>query len=91
MYTLVYNKYFVDEAYDALVIRPAVEGSSKLLWRGVDTGLIDAAVNGVGTQARGIGSALRLLQSGSIRTYAAWVVVGSVVAIVAFVFFGGAR
>jgi NADH-quinone oxidoreductase subunit L len=91
LYTLVYNKYFVDEAYDAAVVRPVVEGSSSLLWRGVDVGVIDGAVNGVGTRACGAGAVLRLLQSGNIRSYAAWVVWGSVLAIVAFAFVGGAR
>jgi NADH-quinone oxidoreductase subunit L len=91
LYTLVYNKYFVDEVYDTTVVRPLVEGSSSLLWRGVDVGLIDGAVNGVGTRARGTGAVLRLLQSGNIRSYAAWVVWGSVLAVVAFVLVGGMR
>ncbi len=39
LYTLVYNKYFVDEAYDATVVEPLVEGSRTVLWRGVDAGL----------------------------------------------------
>jgi NADH-quinone oxidoreductase subunit L len=91
LYRLVYNKYFVDEVYDAAVVQPLVEGSSSVLWRGVDAGLIDASVNGVGSYARGAGSVLRLLQSGNIRSYAGWVVWGSVLALVAFVFFGGVR
>ena len=78
-YTLVYNKYFVDEVYNAVVVQPLVAISRTVLWRGVDAGLIDGTVNGVGTRSRGIGSILRLLQSGNIRTYAAWVVLGSIV------------
>ena len=91
LYRLVYNKYFVDEAYDAVLVKPLVAGSTDILWRGVDVGVIDAAVNGVGTQARGIGSIVRLVQSGSIRSYAAWVVWGSLLAILAFALAGGAR
>ena len=91
LYRLVYGKYFVDELYDSAVVRPIVEGSSTVLWRGVDVGLIDGAVAGVGAWARSVGSGLRLIQSGNIRSYAAWVVWGSVVAILAMVFFGGAR
>ena len=83
LYTLVYNKYFVDEIYDATVVKPLVDGSRTVLWKGVDAGLIDGIVNGVGTHARGIGSVLRLLQSGNIRSYATWVLFGSVVLIVA--------
>jgi NADH-quinone oxidoreductase subunit L len=91
LYKLVYNKYFVDEVYDAAVVKPLVSGSRTVLWRGVDAGLIDGSVNGVGTRARGIGSILRLLQSGNIRSYAAWVVLGSVVVLLAIGLAGGGR
>ena len=91
LYRLVYRKYFVDEIYDAAVVAPIVEGSRTVLWRDVDVGLIDSAVDGLGVWSRSVGSALRLIQSGNIRSYAAWVVWGSVVAILAMVFFGGAR
>src|SRR6185312_10870956 len=74
LYRLVYNKYFVDEIYDAAVVKPVVQGSRTVLWKGVDAGLIDGSVNGVGALAQGVGGILRLLQSGSIRAYAAWVV-----------------
>jgi NADH-quinone oxidoreductase subunit L len=77
-YRLVYNKYFVDELYDVAVVAPVVEGSTSVLWKGVDQSVIDGAVNGVGYQSKGIGAILRLLQSGNIRSYATWVVVGSV-------------
>jgi NADH-quinone oxidoreductase subunit L len=91
LYTLVYNKYFVDEAYDAAVVEPLVEGSRTVLWRGIDAGLIDGTVNGVGRRSRGVGSILRLIQSGNIRSYAAWVVLGSIVLLIAVGFAGGLR
>jgi NADH-quinone oxidoreductase subunit L len=91
LYTLVYNKYFVDEAYDATVVEPLLEGSRTVLWRGVDAGLIDGTVNGVGSRSRGIGSILRLAQSGNIRSYAAWVVLGSIILLLAVGFAGGLR
>ena len=47
LYKLVYNKYFVDEIYDAAVVKPTVEGSRAVLWRGVDVAIIDGVVNGV--------------------------------------------
>ncbi len=90
-YTLVYNKYYVDEIYNAVVVQPLVAISRTVLWRGVDAGLIDGTVNGVGTRSRGIGSILRLLQSGNIRTYAAWVVLGSIVVLIAIGFAGATR
>jgi NADH-quinone oxidoreductase subunit L len=88
-YTLVYNKYFVDEIYDATVVRPLVGGSRIVLWKGVDAGLIDGIVNGVGARCRDVGSVLRLLQSGNIRSYATWVLFGSVALLVAMGLWGG--
>jgi NADH-quinone oxidoreductase subunit L len=91
LYTLIYNKYFVDEIYAATIVNPVVNGSRDVLWKGVDAGLIDGAANGVGDRAQEIGGALRLLQSGNIRSYAAWVLFGSVVVIVAMGIAGGVR
>jgi hypothetical protein len=45
----------------------------------------------VGRRARGIGSVLRLAQSGNIRSYATWVLLGSVCALIALGAFGGLR
>jgi NADH-quinone oxidoreductase subunit L len=83
LYTLILNKYYVDEIYDATVVDPVIGGSSSVLWKGIDVGVIDRAVNGVGSEARGMGSILRMLQSGSIRNYATWVVFGSVLLVAA--------
>jgi NADH-quinone oxidoreductase subunit L len=91
LYTLIYNKYFVDELYDATVISPVVDGSRQLLWRVGDMRVIDGAVNGIGATARGIGNILRRVQSGYIRNYAAWVLAGSLLAIAILAFRGGTR
>jgi NADH-quinone oxidoreductase subunit L len=91
LYRLVYNKYFVDEAYQAAVVDPIVNGSRSVLWKGVDAGIIDGAVNGVGNRARGIGGVLRMMQSGNIRSYATWVAFGSVLIILAMTLGGGIR
>jgi NADH-quinone oxidoreductase subunit L len=88
-YRVLYNKYYVDEAYDAVIVHPIRDGSSGLLWKIVDAGLIDGAVNGVGALAREIGGGLRTVQSGYIRRYAAWVVLGSIVLVAAVTFWGG--
>jgi NADH-quinone oxidoreductase subunit L len=81
----------VDELYDAAVVNPLVSGSRTVLWKGVDAGLIDGAVNGVGSRAQGFGSILKLLQSGNIRSYATWVLFGSVLVIVAIGIAGGVK
>jgi NADH-quinone oxidoreductase subunit L len=91
VYTLVYNKYFIDELYDTTIVNPTVEGSRLVLWKGMDAGLIDGIVNGIGARSKEVGSVLRLLQSGNIRSYAAWVLFGSVLLIVAMGMAGGIR
>jgi NADH-quinone oxidoreductase subunit L len=79
IYTLLLNKYYVDEIYDALIVQPIKGISSLLLWKGIDAALIDGAVNGVGGMVRGSSSSLRKLQTGSIRAYAASLFLGVVV------------
>ncbi len=92
VYTLVLNKYYVDELYSKVIVKP-LEGVSRLiLWRGVDEGLIDTGlVNGLGRLVRGWGSLFRRLQSGSIRNYATWVLAGSLLVIVVLGLLGGTR
>ena len=90
-YKLFYNKYFVDEAYDAVIVHPLRDGSSSVLWKGVDARIIDGAVNGTGSLMRAIGGGLREMQSGYIRRYAAWVVLGSVAIIAVVSFWGGVK
>jgi NADH-quinone oxidoreductase subunit L len=91
LYKLVLNKYFVDEAYNGAVVQPLIQGSRTVLWRFVDVTVIDGTVNGVGKRSRGVGNILRLLQSGNIRNYAAWVVFGSVILLIAIGLSGGWR
>jgi len=94
LYTLVYNKYFVDEIYDAAVVKPLVGGSRVVLWKGFDAGLIDGMVNGIGARAKGIGGVLRLAQSGNTRSYATWIAFGGVLVIfgmAAMIVLGGLR
>jgi NADH-quinone oxidoreductase subunit L len=78
VHTLLLNKYYVDEIYDAVIVQPIKRLSTVGLWRGADAGLIDGAVNGVGIAVRGSSAALRRVQTGSVRTYAAGIFVGVV-------------
>jgi NADH-quinone oxidoreductase subunit L len=91
LYRLVYDKYRVDEAYDAAIVSPLIGGSRAMLWKGLDAGIVDGAVNGVGTLARIIGGILRRLQTGNIRSYATWVVLGCVLVVLMMGFAGGVR
>ena len=79
MYRLLLNKYYVDEVYDTAVVKPIRTASEHVLWQGVDVGVIDGAVNGTAL-AVGTGSGvLRRLQTGSVRAYAASLLLGVVV------------
>jgi NADH-quinone oxidoreductase subunit L len=78
LYLLLLNKYYVDEIYAALIVRPLLWISTNVFWHVVDEGLIDGTVNGTATVARDSGSQARKLQSGNTRSYAAWVILGAV-------------
>ncbi len=92
VYTLVFNKYYVDEFYSGVIVKPLEAISRVVLWRGVDEGVIDTGlVNGLGRVVRGWGGLFRRLQSGSIRNYATWVLAGSVLVIFVIGLFGGGR
>jgi NADH-quinone oxidoreductase subunit L len=77
-YGLVLHKYYVDELYNAAIIRPLLWISTNVLWHGLDETVIDGTVNGVARVARESGSELREIQSGNARSYATWVVIGAV-------------
>ncbi len=77
------HKYYVDEAYDAVIVRPVHGFSRSVLAAGIDRGLIDKAlVEGAGWKIwqRGFGALGSRLQSGRVGTYA-WVLLVGVVAV----------
>jgi NADH-quinone oxidoreductase subunit L len=91
IYLLVLHKYYVDEGYGAVFIKPLLALSTVVFWRGVDQGIIDGLVNGAGTSSKSIGNELRRMQSGNIRSYAAWVAIGSAAVIVFMIWLGVSR
>jgi NADH-quinone oxidoreductase subunit L len=84
MYSILVNKYYVDEMYDTTIVRPVVEASREFLWKFIDVLMIDGAVNGVGHLVRGSAGGLRQMQTGYVRTYAAWILLGGVLVVVWF-------
>ena len=86
VYKTLLNKYYVDEFYDAVVIKPLMWISTNVLWKIVDVAGIDGAVNGIARGATDVGDAVRHTQSGNTRSYAVWVVIGALV-VIAIVFF----
>jgi NADH-quinone oxidoreductase subunit L len=91
LYTTVVNKYYIDELYAALFVKPLIDGSTTILWHGVDQGIIDATVNESATVAREVSDEARHMQSGNLRSYAGWVAAGGAVVIAYMVWMGVTR
>jgi NADH-quinone oxidoreductase subunit L len=91
IYTLVLHKYYVDEGYGAILVRPLLALSTTVFWRGVDQNIIDGLVNGAGSASKGVGGELRRMQSGNIRSYAAWVAIGGAAVLAYMIWLGVSR
>jgi NADH-quinone oxidoreductase subunit L len=85
VHRLLLNKYYVDEVYDATIVQPIRITSENGLWKIVDVQVIDGAVNGLARLVGACGGGMRLLQTGSVRAYAASLFLG-VVAILGYYF-----
>jgi NADH-quinone oxidoreductase subunit L len=74
VHKLLFNKYWVDEIYGALILKP-VHSLAILLWRVVDELIIDTLfVNGAAFTVELTGDVLRFIQTGNVRNYALAVV-----------------
>ncbi len=78
VYLLVYNKWYFDELYDAIFVRPAF-WLARNLWRIGDATLIDGAPNGLAEVASGSSRQVVKIQTGSIAVYAFVMLIGVVV------------
>jgi NADH-quinone oxidoreductase subunit L len=75
---LLYRKYYVDEIYDAVIVRPLVWLSRAVLWKTVDQGVVDgAAVNGTAKLSRGLGWLGSRLQTGQVGVYVVLFLIGA--------------
>jgi NADH-quinone oxidoreductase subunit L len=90
LYQAVVHKYYVDEIYATLFVKPLVDGSTRILWHGVDQGVIDAAINDTADGARHVSDAARHMQSGNLRSYAGWVAAGGAL-VIAYMIWVGVR
>jgi len=89
IYTTVLNKYYVDELYAAIFVKPLIDGSTKLLWHGIDRDIIDATLDSSAESAEHVSDTVRHMQSGNIRSYAGWISVGAAALVVYMVWTGG--
>jgi NADH-quinone oxidoreductase subunit L len=76
------NKWYVDELYRAVVVRP-LELISRFFWKGVDA-VIDGIAATLGFVVRGFGDLLRFFQTGNVRNYALMFFIG-VIVFIAFI------
>jgi NADH-quinone oxidoreductase subunit L len=75
---VLYNKYYVDELYDRIIVKPLIGFSRRVLWNTVDQGVIDgAAVNGSAGLSRALGWIGSRLQSGQVGVYVVFFLVGA--------------
>ena len=88
LYRAVANKYYVDELYALLFVNPVIDGSTTILWHGVDQGVIDATVNNSADSARHVSDNIRHMQSGNLRSYAGWVAAGGALVIAYMIWMG---
>jgi NADH-quinone oxidoreductase subunit L len=75
-YALLWNKYYVDEVYDAVVVNPIKKGSDVLLWKWIDIGIIDGIVNGSAKIIAIVSGQMRKVQVGVVQAYAVAIVAG---------------
>jgi NADH-quinone oxidoreductase subunit L len=78
VYQFLLNKWYIDELYDAVIVRP-LKAFAMFLWRIVDVGIIDGAVNGVAYGIGAISQRLRHIQTGLVANYALAIALGMVI------------
>jgi NADH-quinone oxidoreductase subunit L len=82
LYALLSGKYWIDELYAAVVVRPLEVVSRVVLFRGVDSTLIDGTTRVTAASAMGAGGIVRRMQSGNIRSYAGWIAFGAAIVLI---------
>ncbi len=78
LHRILFNKYYVDEAYDAVVVNPLQKGSERILWKGIDVGVIDWLVNASARLVGFLSRTVRVVQTGIAQSYALVFVLGVV-------------
>jgi NADH-quinone oxidoreductase subunit L len=82
LYYVVLHKYYVDEIYAAVIVKPLIAISTLIFWQGIDRDIIDATLDGSADGAREVSDTMRHMQSGNIRSYAGWVAAGAACVII---------
>lgn len=82
------QKWRLDEFYNGYIVDPITNLSTKGLWKGFDLGFIDGIVNGIGHFVMEAGNAVRGLQVGFVRSYAAIILLGALAVLGYFIYYG---
>jgi NADH-quinone oxidoreductase subunit L len=90
LYDAVVHKYYIDELYATLFVKPLIAGSALILWHGIDQDVIDASVDNSAHGANEVSDSVRHMQSGNLRSYAGWVAAGAA-AVIAYMVWMGTR
>ena len=85
LYDLVFNKYYIDEIYDLLIVKPTKAIGAFMEEKAEKQG-IDFAVDEVGFQVKEVSRRISFWQSGRIRSYALNMVAGMVIILLFVVF-----
>lgn len=86
LYRVAEGKYFVDEAYDKVIVRPVI-GIAEKGFAPFDKYVVDGLVNAVAFITRGLSFVLKYIQTGIVQTYAMAFVIG-VILVLALMLFG---
>lgn len=78
IYTVIYNKYYVDEIYNAVIVQP-LKFFAIMCWRFFDVIVIDGIANGLARLVGWIGDLIKRFETGYVRNYALGFVIGVVV------------
>ncbi len=85
---LLEQKWRLDEFYNGYIVDPITKLSREGLWKGFDLGFIDGVINGIGHFVAEVGNLVRHLQVGFIRSYAAFIMLGAIVVLGYFIYYG---
>ncbi len=86
LYLLAYNKWYFDEIYDAIFVRPAF-WLARNLWRVGDATIIDGMPNGMAALTANSSRQVVKIQTGSIAVYAFVMLIGVVLLVGIFMLF----
>ena len=75
VYKLLYNKYWVDEAYFKTLINPLIK-TSRFLWAQMDVKVIDKMTYQISDLVKNAGGGLRMIQSGNLQMYGLYILIG---------------